>query len=89
MPRQVVIFRRNLQYGLAGLGMTEDEYVYHGAEECTGDFNTQEWTGRICFSGPGTEGGDGPEPEAAWSTRMLGKNFRPVECRVGDEMKDE
>ena len=89
MPRQVVIFRRNLQYGLAGLPEMAKEYVFHGAMECIGNFKEQQWTGRICFSGPGTEGGDGPEPEAAWSTRMVGKNFRPVECRVGGEMEDE
>ena len=85
MPWQVVIFRRNLQYGLAA----SEEYVFHGAMECLGNFEEQRWTGRLCFSGPGTEEGDGPEPEAAWSTRMLEKNFRPVECRIGEDPDDE
>ena len=85
-----MLFRRNLQYGLAGLEMAEEEYVYHGAEECTGDFGTQEWTGRICFSGPGQEEGDEPESEAAWKVRMENAHGRPIECRVGDDvMNDE
>ena len=87
---QVVIFRRNLQYGLAGLPEMAEEYVFHGAMECLGNFEEQQWTGRICFSGPGQEEGDEPESEAAWKVRMENAHGRPIECRVGDDvMNDE
>ena len=83
---QVVIFRREMQFGEAAtVEDGEDEFIEHGAADCLGIFAEQDWTGRLCFSGPGMEGGDELDTPEEWDERMAECKARKIECKVVED----